>query len=155
MAPLPPPAPAASTVQPPAPEPEFGFFGPAPSASGSAAGLSPPFLVGAVFVIPSTNPPPRDPIGGDRFRLFESPTTCAEARGPNPPRHIETTAEAKAGSQSVFTQISFSNGVMSSYRGSITVVSVPKKPRAKGRIRLDHLPDGNIQGGELEATWCW
>lgn len=114
---------------------------------------TPPFIVQAAVVMPG-NAAPNDPFGGDKVMLFEAPVPCAAAAAANAPMNLSLNIEWKVGNKVQFSQFTYSNGKATSYKGSIEVLKAPKTKGAKGKIRLDHVPDGNVEGGEVEATWC-
>jgi hypothetical protein len=151
-----PPAPPISALQPlppaePEPQAPSPFDALAPDAAAPQPVSTPPFIVKSAVVI-SANAGPNDPLGGDKLMLFEAPVSCAAAA--NAPTSLSLSLQWKVGNKLQFSQLTYSNGTATSYKGSIEVLKAPKTKGAKGKIRLDHVADGNVEGGEVEAIWC-
>jgi hypothetical protein len=152
--PLPLGSPSAATASieladpPPQPEPGTSVF-----RSPAKPAASPPFHVQSVVVI-SSSVPTDDAFGGDTVMLFESIVPCAAAVAANAPPHVSVTLRWEPKNRTVFSNVSVVGGKVSSHKGSVEVIAAPKKKGAKGKVRIDPLPDGNVDGGVLEAEWC-
>jgi len=115
--------------------------------------LTPPFVVRSAMILPG-NSAPQDPFGGDTVMLFDTVVQCEQAAAANAPTNLTLTLRWQVGGKMQFTQFTLHNGVATSYKGAIEVLAAPKTKRAKGKIRLEHLADGNVEGGEVVAIWC-
>jgi hypothetical protein len=136
---------AAATADPSAPELED--QGPA----ASPATTTPLFRPRSAVALPGSDN--GSTFDGDRIVLFESAVDCDRAVSTEAPDGLSFQVLWVAGCSAQHSQFSMNNGVAKSYRLGIHVLSAPSKG-VKGRVRIDPFPDGNVEGGELDVTWC-
>ena len=122
---------------------------PAPDAAPAAS--TPLFRPRSAVAFPGTD---NDSMfDGARIVLFASEVGCEEATSSEATHGLSFQVTWQAGSSSQHSQFSMNNGVVKSYRLGIQVLSAPAKG-VKGSVRIEPYPDGNVEGGELEVTWC-
>ena len=93
------------------------------------------------------------PMGGETLFLFESEVDCAVLAAGDTTKRVSLSPVWKVGHPTRHAQMSVEDGVTTSYQFGVEVLAVPVKGK-RGRIRIEPHDGGNVEGGELDVTWC-